>query len=354
MNWLWLCSLPGIYRKQTGQLLEYYQTPEAIRYAPQKELEQMAFLSDKQKHAILKAQKNMNPEELAYKIERTGIKFISCCENGYPRLLKQISDYPYGLFYKGTLPQEEEHCLGIVGARMCSNYGRKMAAELSEALSDHNISIVSGMAYGIDGNAQAACVSKKGKSYAILGSGVDICYPKEHRELYESIQEHGAVISEYPPGTPVLPMHFPLRNRIISGLSREIIVVEAKKKSGSLITADCALEQGRDIYAVPGRTEDALSEGCNELIAQGAGIITGTEALLQTLGLSTGKSKKREKKNILLATAENMVYICVDSRPRTVQQIARETNLPASEVMSVLGSLVMKGLVQENSGYYSK
>ena len=354
MNWLWLCSLPGIYRKQTGQLLDYYQTPEAIRYAGKKELDQMPFLSEKQKDTILNAQKNMHLEELMYKIERSGIKFISCCENRYPKLLKQISDYPYGLFYKGNLPQEEEHCIAIVGARMCSNYGRKMAAELSEALSVLNISIVSGMAYGIDGNAQAACVSKAGKSYAILGCGVDICYPKEHWELYEKIQEHGAVISEYPPGTPALPMHFPLRNRIISGLSREIIVVEAKKKSGSLITADCALEQGRDIYAVPGRTEDALSEGCNELIAQGAGIITGTKALLQALGLNPEKSKKREKKKNLLATGENMVYSCLDSRPKTLQQISKETNLPASEVMCTLGSLVMKGLVKENSGYYSK
>ena len=247
---------------------------------------------------------------------------------------------------------QDEKCVAIVGARMCTNYGRNIALQVAEELAEHGISVVSGMAYGVDGIAQSACLEKKGKSYAVTGCGPDICYPKDHRQLYLQLEKMGGIISEYPPGTPVCPYHFPMRNRLISGLCDCIIVIEAKKKSGSLITADLALEQGRDVLAVPGRITDPLSEGCNQLISQGAGILTSMEELRSYLGVSEEIMKKKKKNNIKLASSENMVYICLDFRPKSLNEIVEITEMPAETVMSILAGLQVKGLVEEISKNY--
>lgn len=350
-EWLWMCSMPGFYRKDLSRLLQYFEEPEGIRQADEKQILMLPFLNEKQKSVLL-SQKKTDPQEIRNKLGEKRIKFISCREEKYPQKLLQMSDYPYGIFYLGDLPGKEEKCVAVVGARMCTNYGRNVAAEIAGELAEHQISVVSGMAYGIDGTAQAACLDKKGKSYAVTGCGVDICYPADHRALYRQLEKQGGVISEYPPGTQVRPFHFPMRNRLISGLCDCIIVIEAKKKSGSLITADLALEQGRDVLAVPGRITDPLSEGCNQLISQGAGILTSIQDLRSCLGFQDEIVKKEKKNNIKLASSENMVYICLDFRPKSLNEITEESGMPTEKVMSILTGLQIKGMVEEISKNY--
>lgn len=191
---------------------------------------------------------------------------------GFPGRFEGISGSPEGLYVIGELPRDDQPTVGIVGARMCSRYGHETAYEFGRVLAGKGVQIISGLALGIDCYAQEGALAGGGKTFAVLGCGADICYPKSNREVYEKIKTSGGILSEEKPGTPPLAYNFPKRNRIISALSDIVLVVEAKEKSGSLITVDFALEQGKTVYAVPGRVCDLLSYGCNSLIAQGAGI----------------------------------------------------------------------------------
>lgn len=184
-------------------------------------------------------------------------------------------------FYRGKLPDENEPAVAVIGARECSEYGRYVAEELGQYLGRAGIQVISGMARGIDGISQQAALSAGGTSYGVLGCGVDICYPAQNRRLYEELLEKGGLLSTYAPGTKPLPQHFPPRNRIVSGLSDALIVIEARQKSGTLITVDMALEQGRDVYVVPGRLTDRLSDGCNHLLTQGAGVFLSPESFAE-------------------------------------------------------------------------
>lgn len=236
-----------------------------------------------------------------------------------------------------------------MGARQCSNYGRAMARELSAALTEAGAQVISGLALGIDGIAQKKCVSMGGSSFGVLGCGVDVCYPKENFDLYCQIVENGGLISELPMGTQPMRLHFPMRNRIISGFSDAVVVVEARERSGSLITADLALEQGKDVYALPGRNTDALSQGCNRLIEQGAGLLTSPESLLRSLNLDGGKGRIHSKKKLTLAPEEELVYSNLDLLPKGLEEIAQETALPIGRLTGILLRLELAGAVTEIS-----
>lgn len=223
----------------------------------------------------------------------------------YPERLKNISGAPKNLYVLGRLPEEKRLCVAVIGARDCSEYGKYVARELGAVLGKSGISVVSGMARGIDGISQEAALNVGGSSFAVLGCGVDICYPEANRQLYERLKVCGGIISEYPPGSPALACHFPPRNRIVSGLADVVVVIEARIKSGTLITVDMALEQGREVYVVPGRVTDRLSDGCNSLIKQGAGILLSPEEFLKELlegeigkaarSLSVERRRKKKK-----------------------------------------------------------
>lgn len=228
-------------------------------------------------------------------IQMGEIKRCEIGEAGYPARLKNIPDAPKVLYVLGELPEEEALSVAIVGARDCSEYGRFVAEELGRLLGSSGISVVSGMARGIDGISQTAALDGGGKSYGVLGCGVDICYPKENRRLYERLKANGGILSEYAPGTPAAAFHFPPRNRIVSGLADVVVVIEARAKSGTLITVDMALEQGREVYVVPGRVTDRLSDGCNRLLKQGAGILLSPEEFLtELLEREAGKAAAAE------------------------------------------------------------
>lgn len=224
-----------------------------------------------------------DPDELYEKMVSRGIHAISLADPGYPRRLRMIPDPPFFLFYIGRLPVDDRPSCAIVGSRQFTAYGKEMAEYFAGNLGAAGIQVISGMASGIDGIAGRAALGAGGLSAAVLGSSVEFCYPKSNRDLYESLSQRGGILSEYPPGTEPVRGHFPARNRIISGLSDLVLVIEARKQSGTRITVDCALEQGREVYAVPGRVTDSTSSGCNELLRDGASPAIDARDLLETL-----------------------------------------------------------------------
>ena len=247
------------------------------------EIDALVYLKDEEKAELKSALRRGLPVEMAGYMEKHGIWMVCADEEGYPDKVRCLEDAPYALFVRGELPDANRKCVSVIGARKCSDYGRRTAEYFGRELAKAGVSVISGMARGIDGMAQEACIDAGEKSYALLGSGVDVIYPPSNKGLYHKLIEKGGVISEYPPGRESLPFHFPMRNRLISAFCDILLVVEAREKSGTFITVNYALEQGKDVYAVPGRIEDELSRGCNRLITQGAGVAYCVEEVLLAL-----------------------------------------------------------------------
>ncbi len=344
----WMKNIPGIGNKKLKKLVEYCGSAQEVYGLTKRQLQKVEGIRACDAEAIAESRNHFDLEKNVQILRETGISMITIEEEEFPERLKNISDCPYAVFYKGRLPKEDEKTAAIVGARMCSSYGRAVSLALGEKLAACSVSIVSGMAYGIDSFGHWGAIRGRGNTYAVLGCGADICYPAGGKELYDKILQSGGILSEYPPHTNPAPAQFPARNRLISALSDVIIVVEAKNKSGSLITADFALEQGKDVYAVPGRLDDAQSAGCNELIRQGSGIITSFEGLLTDLGLEPDKSGAKDK--ILkksLEKEEALVYSCFGLQPRNMEELLKETKIPAARLADLLVKLQIKGLVEE-------
>lgn len=336
------------------RLLERCGSAEEIYRLEKKQLLEIPYMKENTADRFLQAKKEMELEKLCEQLVREKISLITIEEREYPDRLRVLPDAPYGLFVKGKLPREERKAVGIVGARLCSEYGREIAGRLGEALAGQGLEVISGMAKGIDSAGHYGALRGLGSTYAVLGCGTDICYPAGNRMLYEKIVKNGGILSEYPPGTPPLARNFPLRNRIISGLCDVLVVVEAKEKSGSLITADAALEQGREVYAVPGRLGDELSRGCNRLIKQGAGILLSPEDFLKDIGIWEEKKefKKKFSKN-LLEKEEMLLYSVLDLQPKNINEMINATGFETSECIRLLAGLEEKGYVRETfQNYY--
>ena len=284
---LWLSSIRGVGNLTIKTLLETASCAEEVYHMTDDEISMC--LVDKLKRrgdatgkalSIYFAQER-DPFEEAERLRQKGIGFVSIEDDCFPERLRGIPDCPYGIYYIRDLPPDDVPSVAIVGARNCSSYGREQARVFAEKLALNGISVVSGMARGVDGIAGRAAANAGGRSYAVLGCGVDVVYPEENGELYDILKERGGLISEYPPGTKPQTKLFPKRNRLISGLADLVLVIEARRRSGTVITVDSALEQGRDIFALPGRVSDALSDGCNFLISQGAGIACTPETVIE-------------------------------------------------------------------------
>lgn len=278
----WLCSIPGVGNRTIERLLALCGSPEAVYHASDEVWEEVG----KKKFAeVVRVHRETWELEKNYRdMQESGIHFLLQEDAEYPNRLREIPDAPFALFVKGKVPEEDCLAVAVIGARDCSEYGSFVANELGQCLGENGIQVISGMARGIDGISQKAALRAGGISFGVLGSGVDICYPKQNRELYDRLLEQGGILSEYVPGTMPRPQNFPPRNRIVSGLADAVVVIEARNKSGTLITVDMALEQGREVYVVPGRVTDRLSDGCNKLIKQGAEIfLSPTEFLDEIL-----------------------------------------------------------------------
>ena len=348
----WLRCIPGVGNKKQRKLVEYCGSAKEVYGLSGQQLERVGGIYAKEIDAVLESKKNWDLDGEAAVLDETGVSMVTLEEECFPKRLKYLEDCPYALFYKGKLPNEGTKAAAIVGARACSSYGRAAALELAESLAVHGVDIISGMAAGIDSFGHWGAIRGGGTTYAVLGCGADVCYPKGGQELYRRILQDGGILSEYLPKAKPAARQFPARNRLISALSDLVIIVEAKQKSGSLITADFALEQGKEVYAVPGRLGDALSAGANDLIRQGAGIVSSVGDLLKDLGVSGEGDKasgKKESENILnsLEKAELMVYSCLGLYAKNMEELLQMTNIPARELADLLIRLQAKGLIEE-------
>lgn len=322
----WLCNFPGIGNGQLHKLAGLCGGAEGVYHAKKETWGQV--LSPKQVESLLKYTEKWPPETKYYQMREEGIDVVTILDDDYPERLKTIPDAPFFLFIRGRLPAGDGPSVAVIGARECSEYGKYVARELGAALGRYGVTVVSGMAKGIDGISQEAALNAGGVSLGVLGSGVDVCYPAQNRGLYGRLLEGGAVLSIYPNQTPALPRNFPPRNRIVSGLADAVVVVEARVKSGTLITVDMALEQGRDVYALPGRATDPLSGGCNRLIRQGAGLVSSPEELLRELleespGNGGGRKKETQGSLVFLEGLAGELLSVLDFNPLPAQELQR-------------------------------
>ncbi len=345
----WFASIQGIRAKEKCRMKTLFGSAKSIYYIEETVLEQHG-IGDKIRQKIVNHPSEKELEMEFKKAREKGICFVTMTDEAYPERLRHIASPPYAIFYKGKLPENERKSVAIIGARECSPYGRELAEVYARELAREGIQIISGMARGIDSIGQWAALQAGGESYAVLGCGVDICYPREHYPLYQRLERQGGILSEFPMGTEPLKHHFPARNRIISGLADVVIVMEAKEKSGSLITADMALEQGKDVYALPGPVTSKLSEGCHLLIKQGAGILISPKDLLWELEICSKASfaNLTENKNVL-ESEENIVYSCLNFQPKSPGYLSAVTQLPIQTIMDILIRLELKGYVREVS-----
>ncbi len=369
----WLCSISGIGDATIRKLLKVCDSPVGIYQASEQMLAQI--LSTKQLESLMRSKAQWKPEENYEKLERQKISFLLQEDADYPRRLRYIPDPPFALFVKGTLPREDVLSVAVIGARECSEYGKFVAKGLGRTLGECGISVISGMARGIDSISQMAALEAGGVSFGVLGCGVDICYPGGNRTLYEQLQTTGGILSTYVPGTQPRPQNFPPRNRIVSGLADVVVVVEARSKSGTLITVDMALEQGKEVYVVPGRITDRLSDGCNQLLKQGAGIILSPDAFVEEIGgvRRTGKEIFRKKPDTADSNVgerqsanlqagkpggkQRVIYQALELTPQSLEEISRRTGEVYSviEISTALMELCMMQMaVQVTPGHFRK
>ena len=280
------------------------------------------------------------------------IEEIPAFDSRFPERLREIPESPGCIYLKGRLPDPVEMTVGIIGARDGTEYGKMVARTLAKELSEYGISIISGMAYGIDTAAHEGALLGGGKTYAVLGCGVDICYPAINKKLYSKIQEEGGIISEYPEGSPPLPHHFVARNRLIAGLSDILIVVEAKERSGTFITVDRALEQGKQVFVVPGRITDPLSRGCNKLLMEGASLCLSKDDILSCFSIEAGKDNEKKPN---LRGEEKRIYNALDIEGKHIDALYKELEIPLQSLYSVLVKLEIEGYCESfSSSYYRK
>lgn len=351
----WLCSIPGIGIRKLLLLEAELGTPEQIWQAGEARLAKIKGISAKDAHNIVTSRQTFCPDGLKEKLDRLDMRCTTWFSPEYPALCRHLYDPPKRLFYRGELPGEQ-HCMAVVGARDCSVYGRENAKRFAAALAAAGVGIISGMARGIDGLSQKAALYAGGYSLGVLGCGVDICYPAENRELYELLCKKGGVCSEYPPGTAPRNSLFPPRNRIISGFADAVLVIEAKNRSGTLITVDMALEQGKDVYALPGRITDALSEGCNRLLQQGANFVVSAEDMIRSL---TGRSNLcGTEKVVFLSDMQKALLQNLDDTPQSLETIKErmllndKRALSTTELMGQLVKLSLTGYVKQIGNSY--
>ncbi|MBQ3400436.1 MAG: DNA-processing protein DprA [Lachnospiraceae bacterium] len=375
MLWFWLASSCGLSAAEIHRIRDggsgSADAEDIVRMRPEEIAENFG-LSEQSAEKVRTAAEGgtvyggrgaaESPERAAEKYRKLaerGVAMLTFYDEGFPDRLRLIPDPPFLLFVKGRLPGTEEPAAAVVGSRRNTDYGRLCTEEITHALADAGCHVISGLAYGIDAYAHRAALDAGGRTSAVMGCGIDECYPAGNYRIYERILESGgAVISEFPPGSPALAWHFPIRNRIISGLADCVLVMEATKKSGTQITVSYALDQGRDVFALPGRVGDPLSAGCLEMIRDGAQILTGADQVIEALsgkGFVFGE-RGRKKPRIALAKEEKQVYSALSNDPVTPEEVLRKTALSAAAVFRALTRLELEGLAfrTPQGTYYRK
>ncbi len=359
----WLDTIYWISSQSKYRLLEAAEGIQEIYHMPEQQVQ--AVMGKRGCERFMQHRERFEPEAVWNYLARQGISYTYCQAADFPRRLTEIPDPPFGLFYKGRLPSDTMPAVAVIGARKCSEYGRCMAEQFAAGFAARGLNVISGMAMGIDGISQSAALKAGGSSYAVLGGGVDIVYPRTNETLYAQLVRQGGVLSEYPPRLAPRPSLFPPRNRIISALSDVVLVVEAREKSGTLITVDMALEQGREVYTIPGRCTDSLSMGCNRLLRQGAMVATAPEDIIEdqrweSLLTKTPDSKAPAKASaVKLSPAAQEVYSALDMLPSTQDEIVTKLRAQKSictipQICQGLVELELKGLAACQNGQYQR
>jgi DNA processing protein len=347
--WVGFNIVRGIGPIRLRALLDFYGDIERAWHAPADGLRN-AGLDRRSLSNLLAARAELDLDREVEKVAAAGARVLTWESADYPQLLREIPAPPPVLYVKGTLTEEDGWAVGVVGTRRASTYGREVTRRLVGTLARSGITIVSGLARGIDGEAHRAALEAGGRTIAVLGCGIDRVYPPEHRKLAQEIVQNGALVSDYALGTPPEGANFPPRNRIISGLSLGILVTEAGTRSGALITVDFAAEQGRDVFAVPGSVLNNGSKGTNALIQDGAKVVLGPEDILVELNL-TMVTEQAEVRQVLPADeTEEALLSHLSAEPVHVDELQQELDLPIAQVTSTLALMELKGMVRQVGG----
>jgi DNA processing protein len=348
--WVGLSFVPGIGRIRVGQLQKHFGDMGSVWKASVAELRK-AGLDTRTAATMAECCPRISLDEEIDKLEKYQVTAIPCDDLAYPARLKEIYDYPPVLFVRGQLLPEDECSVSIVGTRRATAYGRQITEEIVSDLSRSGVTIISGLARGVDSVAHRTALQTSGRTVAVFASGLDMCYPPENAALAREVMEHGALVSEHPLGTRPKAANFPLRNRIMSGLSLGVLVVEAGEGSGALITAHQANEQNREVFAVPGSILSPASLGTNRLIQAGeAKLVTCANDILVELNLDTAVARQMEMKEIgpQAVTGEELLLLNeLTAEPSHVDDVCRKSGLPASTVSSLLTVLELKGMVKQ-------
>jgi len=351
-----LSLVNGVGPKLLAGLIDHFGSAEAALKATLSQLGQVTRVGPKLSTLIRDSSQGDLADRVFKHCSDNGIRMVLAGDAEFPRLLSELPDPPVMLFVRGTFHKNDQLSIAMVGTRHCTSYGRTMAERISKALARYGITIVSGLARGIDAICHRGAIESDGRTIAVLGSSVTDIYPPEHRELADQVAEHGVLISETHPFAKPKAGVFPQRNRIISGLSLGTIVVEAADRSGSLITARHAGEQGRDLFAVPGPATSRMSRGCNQLIRDGAILIQDAEDVIEHLGPLVEKASLGDGNVVHHATelqlneVEQAVLQAIECMPTDIDQVISTSKLPVSRVLSTLSVLEMRGLIQRLSG----
>jgi len=343
--WVAFSGVPGIGRIRIAQLKEYFGSLRDAWKAPEGKLKQ-AGLDSRSIDSLVTLRPRISVDAEMETLERQKVRALPCEDPDYPPRLKEIYDYPPVLYVKGSLPAEHEPCLAIVGTRRPTVYGRQVTEDIVADLARSNVTIISGLARGIDSVAHRATLDAGGKTVAVFGSGLDIVYPGENAKLAQAIVEHGALVSEYPLGVKPKAENFPMRNRIMSGLSLGVLVVEAGERSGALITAQQAVEQNREVFAIPGSILSPASQGTNRLIQEGAKLVCNYSDILQELNLTIVVQQAEIKELSPANESESAVLKQLSAEPNHIDEMCRRSGLTMPEVSSTLAMLELKGIAR--------
>jgi DNA processing protein len=355
--WIWFSSLVKISPRRRLKLLEYFGDPAFLWECPEVELKKLPICTPLVIEAILDKQCRSDVPGIIEAIKKCNGTIITIRDGIYPEALRNIPGAPAVLYCRGKLVKDEI-CIAVVGSRRATSYGLDMAKRLSRDLAGRGVTIISGMARGIDSKAHTGALEAGGRTVAVLGCGVDVIYPYENSGLMDRICQSGAVLSEYIPGTPPISFNFPARNRIISGLSQGVTIIEASDRSGSLITAEFALEQGREVFAVPGNINSMNSSGTNRLIRDGAKLVTNAGDILEELKMNNTANDNVYWKKQLLQNAMGEEELTISQRlldgPAHIDVISRDCGISVQLAGSVLVMLELSGFVEQLPGKFYK
>ncbi|MDD4859350.1 MAG: DNA-processing protein DprA [Dehalococcoidales bacterium] len=344
--WVGFNIIPGIGRVKFSQIEQHFGTLEIAWQESATELKR-AGLDKSIIDEIIDWRGKIDLDTEMEKLDRHGVKAITFHDPSYPARLKEIYDYPPLIYLRGELLPQDEWCIAVVGTRRATVYGRQVADEIVTDLVNNKLTIVSGLAKGIDTVAHQSALAAGGRTIAVFGCGLDIVYPAENSDLARRIMEHGALISEYPLGAKPRAENFPRRNRILSGMSLGILVVEADESSGAIITANLALEQNREVFAIPGSILSPASRGTNHLIQEGAKLVRSYTDILEELNLTEIEHQIEMKEILPASDTESLLLKQLTAEPVHIDEVCRSSGLPAATVSGTLAMMELKGMVKQ-------